>query len=206
MSLGSTSIDELPLANENNNAPPVQNNKSDPIGNVENVKMQSYGEQLNKERKNSVNMQQMDYTSEISSVLKDTIDSGASVTALPSRDIPQATLPMQNDAEVKQNYIKKNDHDYIGNMITREDIIRKNKMKENKKDNFEYIYEQIQIPLLIGVIYFLFQLPATRKNLFYFIPALFNKDGNPNLQGYLFNSFVFALLFLGIQKIIDYLH
>ena len=152
MSLGSTSIDELPLANENNNAPPVQNNKSDPIGNVENVKMQSYGEQLNKERKNSVNMQQMDYTSEISSVLKDTIDSGASVTALPSRDIPQATLPIQNDAEVKQNYIKKNDDDYIGNMITREDIIRKNKMKENKKDNFEYIYEQIQIPLLIGVI------------------------------------------------------
>ena len=192
MSLGSTSIDELPLANENNNAPPVQNNKSDPIGNVENVKMQSYGEQLNKERKNSVNMQQMDYTSEISSVLKDTIDSGASVTALPSRDIPQATLPIQNDAEVKQNYIKKNDDDYIGNMITREDIIRKNKMKENKKDNFEYIYEQIQIPLLIGVIYFLFQLPATRKNLFHFIPALFNKDGNPNLYGYLFNSFVFA--------------
>ena len=86
----------------------IENNKSDPIGNVENVKMQRYGEQLNKERKNSVNMQQMDYTSEISSVLKDTIDSGASVTALPSRDIPQATLPIQNDAEVKQNYIKKN--------------------------------------------------------------------------------------------------
>ena len=139
MSLGSTSIDELPVTNENNNAP-VQNNKSDPIGNVENVKMQSYGEQLNTERKNSVNMQQMDYTNEISSVLKDTVNNDSSLTALPSRDIPQATLPIQNDVEVKQNYIKNNDNDYIGNMINREDIIRKNRMKENKKDNFEFIY------------------------------------------------------------------
>ena len=205
MSLGSTSIDELPLANENNNTP-VQNNKSESIGNIENVNIQSYGEQLNAERKSSINMQQMDYSNEISNVLKDTIDNSASVTALPSRDIPQATLPIHNDAEVKQNYINTDENDYIQNMITREDIIKKNKMKENKKDNFEYIYEQIQIPLLIGIIYFLFQLPATRKNLFYFIPALFNKDGNPNLYGYLFNSFVFALLFLCIQKIINYLH
>ena len=208
MSLGSTSIEDLPVTSESNNNPvQLDNNNTvgNSIGNVQNIKMQSYGEQLNQERKNSVNMQQMDYTSEISTVLKDTVDSNPSVTSLPSRDIPQNTLPIHSDEEIKQNYIKNNDSDYIGNMISRDEIIRRNKQKENKKDNLEFIYEQIQIPLLIGILYFLFQLPAVRKNMFYFIPALFNKDGNPNFYGYLFNSFVFALIFFAIQKMIDYI-
>jgi len=208
MSLGSTSIEDLPATSESNSNP-VQvdsnNTLGNSIGNVQNIKMQSYGEQLNTERKNSVNMQQMDYTSEISSVLKETVDSNPSVTSLPSRDIPQNTLSVHSDEQIKQNYIKNDDNDYIGNMISRDEIIRKNKLKENKKDNLEFIYEQIQIPLLIGIMYFLFQLPAVRKNMFYFIPSLFNKDGNPNFYGYFFNSFVFALMFLVIQKLINYI-
>ena len=35
----------------------------------------------------------------------------------------------------------------------------------------------------------------SRFKLFSFLPALFNKDGNPNLYGYVFNSIIFGLLY-----------
>ena len=69
----------------------------------------------------------------------------------------------------------------------------------------DYIYQNIQLPVLVGVIYFLFQLPIVRKNLLTFLPNLFNKDGNPKLSGYVFNSVMFALFYTLLVKGLVYL-
>jgi hypothetical protein len=58
----------------------------------------------------------------------------------------------------------------------------------------------MQIPILIGVLYFLFQLPVVRKNIFKYIPTLFHKDGNYNLSGYILNSVMFAGLYFIMTK------
>lgn len=197
-----TSIDQLPPVTQSNaSGSPVQQN---PLGNNENIKIENYGQQLDAERKADQAVQQIDYTTELTSALKEAAAVGA--TVLPSRDIPQTTLPTQQDVTVKPNYVPKDEEkDYIGNIIDRERVIQENQRKQNQSDNMDYIYTQLQIPLIVGILYFLFQLPIVRKRMFVFLPSLFNTDGNPNLSGYVFNSVMFALFYGLLLKGLHYL-
>ena len=58
---------------------------------------------------------------------------------------------------------------------------------------------------MIGVLYFVFQMPIVRKKMFKLLPMLFNKDGNPTLSGYIVNSVSFAILCLLMTKGINYM-
>lgn len=197
-----TSIDQLPPATQSNSqSNPVQQAA---LGNSENIKIENYGQQLDIERKADHAVQQIDYTSQLTSVLKEASASGA--TVLPSRDIPQNTLPTQHDEAIKPNYVPKEENDdYIGNIIDREKVIQENQRKHNQSENMDYLYSQLQIPLIVGILYFLFQLPIIRKHMFVFLPNLFNKDGNPNLSGYIFNSVIFALFYAMLLKGINFI-
>lgn len=197
-----TNIDELPSSNSNNvNSAPVQNVFSE--NNTENVKMPNYGEQLNSEKEVAPALQNIDYTSKLNSSLKE-IGNGNPLQ-LPSRDIPQNTASVNNDVNVQPNYIPPNNNDYIANHVTPNEIIQQNREKEMINDKTEEFYETIQMPLLVGLLFFIFQLPFIRKNLFIYLPSLFNKDGNPNLSGYLFNSAIFALLYFSFTYILKYI-
>ena len=200
-----TNIDDLPSANSNNvNSAPVQNVFSE--NNTENVKMPNYGEQLNSEKEVAPALQNIDYTSKLNSTLKD-IGNGNPLQ-LPSRDIPQNTASINNDVNTQVNYIPPNhniNNDYIANHVTPNEIIQQNREKEMINDKTEEFYETIQMPLLVGLLFFIFQLPFIRKNLFIYLPSLFNKDGNPNLSGYLFNSAIFALLYFSFTYILKYI-
>lgn len=194
-----TNIDELPSSNVNSS--PVQNVFSE--NNTENVKMPNYGEQLNSEKEVAPALQNIDYTSKLNSTLKD-IGNGNPLQ-LPSRDIPQNTASINNDVNVQPNYIPPNNNDYIANHVTPDEIIQQNREKELINDKTEEFYETIQMPLLVGLLFFIFQLPFIRKNLFIYLPSLFNKDGNPNLSGYLFNSVIFSLLYFSFTYILKYI-
>ena len=198
-SIGITSIDSLPMNNNVQNDKPVTLPN---LENTENIKIENYGQQLNEERKNNMISQDINYSSDLNSALKEATASGA--TVLPSRDIPQNSLPIQSDKGIIQNQVPINNNDYIGNIIDRENMIKENNKKENAKDNMNYIFESLQIPVLLSIMYFIFQLPALRKNLLTFLPALFYKDGNPNLYGYLFNSIIFGLSYFGLQNALNY--
>lgn len=202
-SLGTTSIDQLPV--NSNNSQPIQQpveaiGKS--LDNAQNVKIENYGQQLNAERTIDQAVQQIDYSSELNSVLKEASAVGA--TVLPSRDIPQNTLPLQQDERTKVNYVPNKSNDYIGDILDREKILQDNERKHNHHDNLDYIYQQIQLPILITVLYFLFQLPVVRKHILAFLPTLFNIDGNPNVYGYIFNSIMFGSLYAMLSKGINY--
>jgi len=210
MSSGTTSIDQLPSASSNPSDNPVQNNlpqQSIPNSNTntENIKVENYGQQLNAEREQAGSqVPPIDYTNQLASVLKEAQAAGA--TVLPSRDIPQQTLSMQQDYQTKPDYVPASEtNDYIGNILNKEKIILEQKQKQNQADNLEYIYQSLQLPILIGIMYFLFQLPFIRKNLLTFLPNLFNKDGSPKLSGYIFNSVVFASLYTLLVKGLHYL-
>jgi hypothetical protein len=212
MSSGTTSIDQLPSTSSNPSENPVQNNLpqqsiTNSNMNTENIKIENYGQQLNAERQQQQTGSQVppiDYTSQLSSALKEAQASGA--TVLPSRDIPQQTLSMQQDYQTKPDYVPASEtNDYIGNILNKEKIILEQKQKQNQADNLEYIYQSLQLPVLIGIMYFLFQLPFIRKNLLTFLPNLFNKDGSPKLSGYIFNSVVFASLYTLLVKGLHYL-
>jgi hypothetical protein len=66
------------------------------------------------------------------------------------------------------------------------------------------MYNEIQTPLLVAILYFLFQLPFFKKFLFSYLPFLFSNDGNYNLNGFLFTSVVFGMLFHSLIKTTTY--
>ena len=197
--IGTTSLDQLPV-NSQGGYSPIQMPQN--LAETQNIKIENYGSQLNSERGN-VPAVNIDYTSQLSSSLREASAAGA--TVLPSRDIPQSTLKIQHDDSIKPNFIPENNsNDYIGSILDRERIIQENNKKQNQSDNIDYIYSQIQMPIVVGIIYFLFQLPILRKQLLTFLPSLFNKDGNPNLSGYIFNSVMFASLYGFVIKSTSY--
>lgn len=127
------------------------------------------------------------------------------LTSLPSRDIPQMTSQITQDQQIKPNYVPTPPSQYIENEETRNEIIEANMRKQNKADSLDVMYDELQIPILLALLFFIFQLPLFRGYLFKFLPSLFNKDGNPNLSGYVMNSLLFALFYYVIKKTLTYL-
>ena len=131
------------------------------------------------------------------------------MTSLSSRDIPMNTMNMMGDQQVKPNYVPQPqpNHPNNNNYIEEHEADVANEVKYatevNNNDNMENIYRLIQIPLLVGILYFAFQLPITRKYILKYLPSVFNTDGNYNISGLVFMSVLFALGYFGLTKMIE---
>jgi len=131
----------------------------------------------------------------------------AGLTQLPSRDIPMNTSNITNDPEVMPNYVPpppNNHDDYIKNYEQTSDMIQHYNRNKHTQSSLDEMYNEIQTPLLIAVLYFLFQLPFFKKFLFSYLPFLFSGDGNYNLNGYLFSSVMFGIVFHSLMKMTSY--
>ena len=132
--------------------------------------------------------------------------SNQGITQLPSRDIPMNQTETANDVEVKPNFVPPpppTQEDYIQNMQTPEQLINQNNNYIQNQNNLEQFYSTIQLPLIVSLLYFIFQLPYFRQFIKKMLPSLFGNDGNMNLYGFFFNSVLFGTLFFIINKFID---
>ena len=135
--------------------------------------------------------------------------SASGMTNLPSRDIPMNTTGMMNDAQINPNYVpnnykKEENDDYIGEHEEEEamnEVRYTNNV--NNVDTMENIYKLIQVPLLVGILYFAFQLPVFRKYLLKYIPSIFSTDGNYNISGLVFVSALFGLGYFGVMRVLE---
>jgi hypothetical protein len=127
-------------------------------------------------------------------------------TQLQSRDIPMMTTAISNDPQVQPNYVPPppQNMDYIKNNEDTADMINNYNKNIQYGNSLDDMYNEIQTPLLLAVLYFLFQLPFLRKFLFSYFPILFSKDGNLNINGFLFTSVLFALSFYTFNKITNH--
>jgi hypothetical protein len=133
--------------------------------------------------------------------------SASGMTNLPSRDIPINTMGMMNDAQINPNYVpqnhRMNEEDYISQHEEEEMNEVRYSNHVNRTDSMENIYKLIQVPLLVGVLYFAFQLPVFRKYMLKYIPSVFNGDGNYNISGLVFVSALFGLGYFGLTRVLD---
>ena len=128
-------------------------------------------------------------------------------TQLRSRDISMTTDGHTQDPYVQPNYVPPvpQPKDYIKDYDeTNEEILNNYNHKMQNSNNLEDMYSEIQLPILMATLYFLFQLPFFRRNLFQMLPILFSTDGNYNINGYLFTSCLFGFLFYMLNKIIGH--
>ena len=127
----------------------------------------------------------------------------AGATLLPSRDIPQTTAHINTDQQIQPNYIPsvEKHEDYIKNYEQTGDMINEYNRTAKQRDSLDEMYSELQTPFLIAVLYFMFQLPFFRKYLYQYFPILFSGDGNMNLNGFIFNSVLFGILFYALNKV-----
>jgi hypothetical protein len=142
--------------------------------------------------------------SQIVNGLQQATISGA--TQLPSRDIPMNTTGHSNDAQIQPNYVPtvEQQTDYIKDYDQTSDMIDNYNKNVNRNDSLDEMYNEIQTPLLLAVLYFLFQLPFFKRFLFGYFPVLFSNDGNYNINGFLFTSTLFGILFYLLNKITNH--
>lgn len=128
-------------------------------------------------------------------------------TALPSRDIPMDPVKVANDVQSQPNYIPppQFQEDYIKNSITPQNLLATNSKQTKYDANFEKIYGELQLPLIIALLFFLFQLPIVKQYNKKMLPFLFKTDGNPTLYGYIANSVLFASMIYVLLKLVAYL-
>jgi hypothetical protein len=182
-----TNIDDLPGSNDNTNVV------------LEKTEIPDYQKMHNetKQQENSIDNQKI-----MNKLVSDIQQASAiGATQLPSRDIPMDTLNITQDEAVIPNYVpKEHNDDYINENDNTEDYLLNS---EKVDDTLEHILETLQVPLLLGILYFMFQLPIIRKYFFSIFPSLFESDGNQTLGGYMFFSILFAFVYYVITQIMD---
>lgn len=190
---GTTSIEDLPLSPQTG-SPNIQLETRE----VQNVQVENPTQDMQKAREQQ--------TSDLNQLINGIQQaSAAGMTTLPARDIPQQQNHITQDNTTRANYIPTGPDDYIQAHQTQEEIIRRNTEREENSNKIDAMYDEFSVPLIIAVLYFVFQLPVLKKNLFKFLPMLFHKDGNPNMSGYVVNSLTFGGLSYLIMKGINYM-
>lgn len=155
---------------------------------------------LNQSQSAGMSLDQMTINQIVNGLQQATL-SGA--TQLPSRDIPMTTTGLSNDPQIMPNYVPpppQNHTDYIRNYEQTSDMINTYNRNKHVSNSLDDMYNEIQTPLLLAVLYFLFQLPFFKKFLYSYLPFLFSNDGNYNLNGFLFTSIMFGILFHFLMK------
>ena len=127
--------------------------------------------------------------------------SQAGLTQLPSRDIPMGTQQLTQDAQIKPNFVpKSNTKDYIEQHDTYHSLLKQKKTEDKQQDRLDSLYEELQIPLLVMVLFFLFQMPYMSKVLLKRFPSLHLRDDSPTFGGYLLKTVLFGVAFYVILR------
>jgi hypothetical protein len=137
------------------------------------------------------------------------------MTMMPTRDIPMNPNSFTHDDQARPNYVPQpktvhfqdgdggGSSDYIRDHTSMESIVRANARQSNQLDTIEAIYNDLQMPILLGILYFIFQMPIFRAQLLHFLPSLFGEDGNFKMIGLTATSAMFAGTFFVIMKIFN---
>jgi len=125
-------------------------------------------------------------------------------TQLPSRDIQMTTTGHSHDPQVQPNYVPPPPPDYIQHTEKTEDIIQSYNKQVKTANSLDDVYNELQTPLLLAVLYLLFQIPFFQNFLFVYLPIFFKSDGNMNFNGLIFKSVLFGLVFYVFNKITTY--
>ena len=137
--------------------------------------------------------QQNDSASNINSVLERARETGS--LSLPSRDIPMDTSRITQDNQALPDYIPTKKVDYIDELVDIEELQDRRRRERNKDDSLEEVYRELQVPIFIGILFFLFNLPITNKYFHQYFTFGHNESGSLNLQGYVVKSFLFACIY-----------
>jgi hypothetical protein len=129
---------------------------------------------------------------------------------LPSRDIPRNTDGYMQDVEITANYIPapKLTSDYIRDFQDDEEkSIKTHKEKRHRERLMDTLLTEIQIPIFIGILFFVFQMPLIDALIFkkFSFMRIYNEDGNFNFYGLFVKSLMFGFSYSILTRSLEFL-
>ena len=121
--------------------------------------------------------------------------SANNMTSLPTRDIPMSQNNITNDPQVQPNFVPKTNGGYI-------EKIQDEQSDYNRLDS---LYDELQTPILVSILFFLFQLPIINKKMYSLFPSLFIKDGTMSIGGYMTKTLLFGFLYYALHKVMNHI-
>jgi len=155
------------------------------------------GVQMSIQEKNTIDN---DTARELVSNLQEAAKEGA--TELPVRDVPQQ--PTQTiDPRVQQGYEvapqQVDRRDYIQDYERRQEMQRRMDMERKPDTQMESMFDNLQFPIIVAVLFFLFTMPIVDKKLLSFAPSIFT---NPTV-GSMIKGVAFAASLYGVLHFMD---
>ena len=129
---------------------------------------------------------------------------------LPSRDIPMDTTQFSNDEQIHTNYVPKSilKKDYVRDEYNiSEQEIRTQEQEKKRQTRFETMIHEFQVPIILGLLYFFFQLPIVNAQIFkkFSFLSIYDEDGNFNIYGLGLKSVLFGSVYYMIMNIFYFL-
>ena len=128
---------------------------------------------------------------------------------LPAHDVPVRDISQEflQDIAVTPNYIPKPKitvdyiKEYEAAAAAKEKEYEKEKKQEKKREEW---FDLLQTPILVGILYFILQLPVVNTLIFkrFSFLQIYREDGNFNLWGLLLKAMLFSFLFWSIDQLI----
>jgi hypothetical protein len=128
---------------------------------------------------------------------------------LPHRNVQMDTASYYHDEEIQPNYIPKPklNSNYLQEYESENENIRKHEHAKNRTRMVDTLFTELQTPILIGLLYFIFQMPFINNSIFKYFTFLkiYNEDGNINFNGMFLKSILFGLFFYSVMKLSNYI-
>ena len=132
--------------------------------------------------------------------------SSTGMTQLPSSHIPMQPQIITQDPQVKPNYVPPGPtEDYIKQHDTIDSLMNESKKTQKEQDKLDVLYNELQMPIIVMTLFFIFQMPFFQKKFQSLFPTLFLKDVHHNILGYMVKTSLFGIIFYGLNKATNYL-
>lgn len=126
---------------------------------------------------------------------------------LPSRDIPMDMSHLTNDIETTANYVPPpKQKNYIAATDDDETELRlKKKRKDRRARMAEDLFDMLQRPMILGLVFFLFQMPALNGFIHRNMPFLnmFNGEGGITTWGITIKSVLFGMIVYSLDTMME---
>ena len=131
---------------------------------------------------------------------------------LPSRDIPMDTTLYAQDEDIQVNRLPKPPksvriRDYVDEYIESDavDRIERHEHDKRRQSAMEHVWMDIQIPILVALLYMLFQMEVVHRILYRYAQGLgiYSSDGTLNMYGIMFKGSLFGSIYAMLMKVIQ---
>ena len=146
--------------------------------------------------------QQFSYSPQVPQQVPQQQFKGQTSGELPSRDIPTHTQPHVVDESSKTNYVPKSEKQvrFVEEDETESDL--NEDLERNEK--FESSMFRYREPIILALLFFIFQMSIVNAKLYQYVPKLFVQEGELSGFGVIVKAGLFVAFYLGVQYIIKH--